>query len=184
MTEKGKPGRKSNVERERIRIEQETALKRAERESKRAKRVHPDTPHSLMVALIMAAFPVLTAGAISYFTTVSVADWMRLPAEIPWLRYVVPGMEEALVLFASLDYIISESRRKGSGRWPFWAMIGFSSINVLGNAAHTIVGWGSGFGGSHWQSYIGVILSAASAFVVVYMSKRISALVFITGEDS
>lgn len=173
---RGRPGRKSDSERAQIQFDQELAAKRLHVESKRAVRQLPDTKHSLRVAIALAAVPLATAGLVSYFTTVSVAVWMKLP--IPALDYVVPGMLEALVIFCSIDYIISESRAKNSGRGPFMAMIGFSAINVLGNAAHTIVAWGPQFGGTNWQSYIGVVLSAAAPLVVVFLSKRISVLVF------
>jgi hypothetical protein len=187
-TPRNRAGRKSEQERilakaENLRLEEsltEEALKakrRKEVEAKRAIRQQPDTKHSQMAAIILAGVPLAAASIISYFTTVAVATWMQLP--LAWLDYAVPGMLEALVIFSSLDYIINESRKKGSGQPAFWAMVGFSAINVVGNAAHTIVQWGASFGGTNWQSYIGVVLSGGSAFVVVYLSKRISTLVFV-----
>ncbi len=160
--------------------EARAAERRALIESKRAVRHQPDTKHSQRAALILASVPLVTAGIVSYFTTVAVAQWMALP--LPWLDFVVPGMLEALVIFSSLDFIINESRKKGSGRPAFWAMIAFSAVNVLGNSAHTIVTWGPSFGGSNWQSYIGVALSGAAPFVVVYLSKRLSTLIFAESE--
>lgn len=179
--ERSRAGRKTDLERTQIRYETEQEAIRLEHvahtERNRAVRLQPDTKHSLRLALVLAAVPLLTAGAVSYATTVAVAAWMKLPW--PVLDYVVPGMLEALVVFSSLDYLIAESRKKGSGRGPFWAMIGFSAVNVLGNVAHTIVEWGPSFGGTNWQSFIGAGLSGSAAFVVVYLSKRLAALAFV-----
>lgn len=180
-------GRKTNAVRlelkaAELRAEHELAteaerLKRAaETEAARAKRVQPDTKNAIRVALVMAAIPLLTAGSISYSTTVAVAGWMRLPW--PALDYIVPGMIEALIVFSSFDYLISESRKLGSGLAPFWAMIGFSAVGVIGNAAFTISGWGSGFTGQNYEALIGTLLSGLAPFVVVYISKRLSKLVF------
>lgn len=177
---KGKPGRKTNLERLEIAAERERRTRQLEIESKRARRIQPDTRGGLRLAIALAAIPTATAGIISYATTVAVAGWMRLP----WspLDWIVPGMIEALVIFSSIDYIIARSRGQ-SGRAPLWAMIGFSAINVLGNGAHTVSEWGSDFSPSNWQALIGVVLSAASAFVVVYLSKRLTKLVFAEPES-
>jgi hypothetical protein len=169
-------GRKTNIQRLELKAAEAQAQKRLEAEAKRAERYQPDTTTALRVALAMAGVPLATAGTISYSTTVAVAGWMRLPW--PVLDYIVPGMIEALIIFSSFDYLISESRKLGAGRGPFWAMIGFSAIGVIGNAAFTISGWGSGFSGSNYQALIGTILSGLAPFVVVYVSKRLSKLVF------
>lgn len=173
---KSPAGRKTNLARLETKALEAQLERQLEVEAKRAPRVQPDTRGALRVALIMAGVPLATAGTISYSTTVAVAGWMKLPW--PALDFIVPGMIEALIIFSSFDYLISESRKAGSGRGPFWAMIGFSAIGVIGNAAFTISGWGSGFTGSNYQALIGTVLSGLAPFVVVYISKRLSKLVF------
>lgn len=183
-TTKRKPGRKSELERIQTKHEAEQHAIRLERaaaiEAKRAPRLQPDTKGSLIAILVIAATVLLPAFAISYDTTVAVAEWIKLPWA--FLDYVVPGILELLIIFSSYDYLISESRSRGSGRMPFWVMIGFSAVAVVANASHTISAWGSQFGTSHWQSLVGVTLAAAAPFVCVYLAKRLSKLVFAESE--
>lgn len=166
--ERKKPGRKSNEERARIAAERE-------RQTRRARPLPVDTRITLGLTLGIGGISIATAGVISYATMVAVAGWMKLPWDV--LVYAVPGFVEFLVVFSSLDYILSRTRG-GQARGPFLAMIGFSAVAVLGNAAHTIREWGADFGGDNWQSYIGVALSALAPLVVVYVAKRVTALVF------
>lgn len=145
-----------------------------EQESKRATRIMPDTNHSLWVALAMAGVGLVTSFVVSYSTLVAVAGWMRLEWDV--LNWVVPGFIEVMILFSTIDYIIVRSRG-ASGRVPFWAMVGFSAIAVVGNFAHSLASWLES-GEVPWYGWIGILLSAVTPLVVVYLSKRASALVF------
>lgn len=176
---KSAAGRKTNEERAARAAQVEAEERRAEIESKRAKRQQPDTTVTQILSLSIAAIVIVTAFTVSYATMVAVAEWMKLPASVGWLVYVVPGFIELLVVFSTLDYIVERSRGK-SGRGPLAATIGLSAVAVLGNAAHTIGAWGSSFG--TWQSYMGVALSALAPLVVVYIAKRLSTLVFVEVE--
>lgn len=62
--EKKKPGRKTNVERLEIQAEKERLERHIEIESKRAKRIQPDTRWSLIVALTIAAIGLATSFTI------------------------------------------------------------------------------------------------------------------------
>lgn len=173
--ERGRPGRKSNAERAARALEQKRLERLAEQESKRAKRIQPDTRLSLIIALTIAGIALVTSFTISYANIAGTAEWMKLS----WhpLVYIVPGFIELLMVFSTLDYIISRSRGS-SGRTPLAAMVVLSAIAVLGGAAHTIAGWGSDFAITNWEAMVGTILSAAAPLVVVFVSKRLSALVF------
>ena len=177
---KRRPGRKTNVERMEIKAAEQRTARRLAVEAKRATRLQPDTKGSLAVALSIAVVNLATAGAISYATLVAVAEWMKLPWD--GLNWVVPGFVELLIIFSSLDYLISKSRG-ATGRAPFWAMVGFTLIAVVANAAHSISEWGTDFTGENWQALIGVGLSAAAPFVVVYIAERLAALVFTDGAE-
>ena len=153
-----------------------------EQEERRATRLLPDTNSSLVFALVLAMIGLLTSFVVSYFTLVSVASWMRLP----WsgLDFIVPGFIEVMILFGTYDYIISRSRGN-SGTVPMASMILFSLLSVIGNASHTITEW-QATGDVPWFGWIGVLMSAFVPFVVVYISKRLSTLVFVeplTEED-
>lgn len=179
VRERRKPGRKTNAEREQRALEHQRALRAREQESKRAKRIQPDTRTSLIVALSIAGVALVTSFTISYANIAGTAEWMKLS----WhpLVYIVPGFIELLMVFSTLDYIISRSRGD-SGRTALGAMVVLSAIAVLGGAAHTIAGWGSAFSVSNWEAMVGTILSAAAPLVVVFVSKRLSALVFEVAE--
>lgn len=146
-----------------------------EQEERRATRLLPDTNGSLIVALLLATIALLTSFVVSYFTLVAVASWMRLPWE--GLDFIVPGFIEVMILFGTYDYIITRSRGN-SGAVPMASMILFSLLAVVGNASHTITEWQSD-GEVPWFGWIGVIMSAFVPFVVVYISKRLSSLVFV-----
>jgi hypothetical protein len=146
-----------------------------EQEERRATRLLPDTNGSLIIALLLATIALLTSFVVSYFTLVSVASWMRLPWE--GLDYIVPGFIEVMILFGTYDYIITRSRGN-SGVVPMASMILFSLLAVLGNASHTITEWQTD-GEVPWFGWIGVTMSAFVPFVVVYISKRLSTLVFV-----
>lgn len=149
-------------------------------ESKRAKRWLPDTTASMILLVSIAGVVLITSGLISYATMVAVAEWMKLPPGMPWLPFAVPGFVELLIIFSSLDYIMTRSRGKvKESKTPFIAMIVLSSVAVIANAAHTIAGWGVDFSVTNWQAVIGTLLSAAAPLVVLYISKRLSALVYI-----
>lgn len=178
---KSAAGRKSNAERASRAAEQEKAERAAEIESQRARRLQPDTALTQTILLSIAAVVILTAFTVSYATMVSVAGWIKLPEEVSWLAFAVPGFIELLVILSTLDYIVERSRGKNA-RGPLWATIALSAVAVLGNAAHTVRSWGEDFGGSNWQSYIGVTLAALAPLVVVYVAKRLSALVFVEVE--
>lgn len=172
---RSRAGRKTNVERAERALEEQRLARLAEQEAKRAKRMQPDTRLSLVVALVIAGIALVTSFAISYANIAGTAEWMKLS----WhpLVYIVPGFIELLMVFTTLDYIIGRSRGS-SGRTPLVAMVVLSAIAVLGGAAHTIAGWGSDFALTNWEAMTGTILSAAAPLVVVYVSKRLSALVF------
>jgi hypothetical protein len=146
-----------------------------EQEERRATRLLPDTNSSLVFALVLAMIGLLTSFVVSYFTLVSVASWMRLP----WsgLDFIVPGFIEVMILFGTYDYIISRSRGN-SGTVPMASMVLFSLLAVIGNASHTITEWQK-TGDVPWFGWIGVLMSAFVPFVVVYISKRLSTLVFV-----
>jgi len=146
-----------------------------EQEERRATRLLPDTNGSLIVALLLATVALLTSFVVSYFTLVAVASWMRLPWE--GLDFIVPGFIEVMILFGTYDYIITRSRGS-NGAVPMASMILFSLLAVVGNASHTITEWQSE-GEVPWFGWIGVIMSAFVPFVVVYISKRLSTLVFV-----
>jgi hypothetical protein len=178
---KGGPGRYSNAQRIQAQIDADAAARRAEQEAKRAPRYQPDTRFSLAVALIIAAVALATSFTVSYSMIVATASWMRLPWEP--LAWVVPGFIELLIVFATLDYIITRSRgHKAGARAPFYAMWVLSGVAVVGGTAHTISEWGAQFGPQQWESIVGTVLSAAAPLVVIYVSKRISALVFVDPE--
>lgn len=167
-------------EREAEEAKRQTAQqKRAEQfelqESKRATRYMPDIQPVLWVAITIATLNILTAGLVSYFTLTDVAGWMMLP--VPWLDYVVPGFIELFILFSSIDYVVSESRVKRSGRLPFWVMVGTTGIAVVSQAAHALEAWLE-TGQVPWFGWFGVALSAVAPLVIVYISKRLTALVF------
>lgn len=146
-----------------------------EQEERRATRLLPDTNGSLVIALMLATIALLTSFVVSYFTLVSVASWMRLPWD--GLDYIVPGFIEVMILFGTYDYIITRSRGS-SGFVPMASMILFSLLSVVGNASHTISEWQAD-GEVPWFGWIGVTMSAFVPFVVVYISKRLSTLVFV-----
>ena len=146
-----------------------------EQEERRATRLLPDTNGSLVIALLLATIALLTSFVVSYFTLVSVASWMRLPWD--GLDYIVPGFIEVMILFGTYDYIITRSRGAG-GVVPMSSMILFSLLSVVGNASHTISEW-QAEGVVPWFGWIGVTMSAFVPFVVVYISKRLSTLVFV-----
>lgn len=172
---RSRAGRKTNEERARRALEAERLERQREQEAKRAKRIQPDTRLSLIVALSIAGIALVTSFTISYANIAGTAEWMKLS----WhpLVYIVPGFIELLMVFSTLDFIISRSRGS-NGRTPLAAMVVLSAIAVLGGAAHTIAGWGSDFAFTNWEAMVGTILSAAAPLVVVFVSKRLSALVF------
>ena len=146
-----------------------------EQEERRATRLLPDTNGSLVIALLLATIALLTSFVVSYFTLVSVASWMRLPWD--GLDFIVPGFIEVMILFGTYDYIITRSRGN-NGIVPMASMILFSLLAVVGNASHTISEWQAD-GEVPWFGWIGVTMSAFVPFVVVYISKRLSTLVFV-----
>jgi len=146
-----------------------------EQEERRATRLLPDTNGSLVIALLLATVALLTSFVVSYFTLVSVASWMRLPWD--GLDFIVPGFIEVMILFGTYDYIITRSRGS-NGIVPMASMIIFSLLAVVGNASHTISEWQAD-GEVPWFGWIGVTMSAFVPFVVVYISKRLSTLVFV-----
>jgi hypothetical protein len=146
-----------------------------EQEERRATRLLPDTNGSLVIALLLATVALLTSFVVSYFTLVSVASWMRLPWD--GLDFIVPGFIEVMILFGTYDYIITRSRGN-NGIVPMASMILFSLLAVVGNASHTISEWQAD-GEVPWFGWIGVTMSAFVPFVVVYISKRLSTLVFV-----
>ena len=143
-------------------------------EAKRATRIMSDTTPVLRTLLILSAIALLTSFVFSYFALVEVAVWMRPPQT--WLVFLVPGFIELMIVLSAIDYMVDQSRGK-KGRVPFGAMIGFSIIAVIGNAAHTFYEWIIE-GPVPWEGYIGIGLAAIVPLVVVYISKRLTQVVF------
>lgn len=169
-----KAGRKWNAERAEIKLANLKRESYVRQETLRAPRVMPDTRGSLFVALTLAGIGLATSFVVSYSTLVAVAEWMKLPLD--FLVFIVPGFLETMILFSAYDFIISRSRGN-SGRIPFWFMIGVSVIAVVGNAAHSLAAW-QATGEIPWYGWLGTFLSAIVPLVVVYISKRLSVLVF------
>jgi uncharacterized membrane protein SirB2 len=145
-----------------------------EQESKRATRIMADTGPVLWTLLILSSIALLTSFVFSYFALVEVAVWMRPPQE--WLTWLVPFFVELVIVLSTLDYVVSKSRGE-TGRVPFGAMIFFSAIAVVGNAAHTFYEWALE-GSVPWEGWLGVALAGIVPLVVVYISKRITSTVF------
>ena len=189
---KSNAGRKTNADRARLKAEatsaaiaaEEEARKAARRAARDAKRAEPFDPLTkvwLVVALVIAAVSLATSFTVSYSMIVATSEWMMLPW--PALAYIVPAFVELLTIFAALDFIISKSR--GDSGWaPFWAMWVLSGVAVVGGAAHTISEWGAEFGPQRWESLVGTALAAVAPLVVIYLSKRISALVFVRPDQA
>ena len=143
-------------------------------ESKRATRIMADTTPVLWLLLVLSTIALLTSFVFSYFALVEVAVWMRPPQE--WLTLLVPAFVELVIILSAIDYMVDRSRGN-SGRVPFAAMVAFSTLAVIGNAAHTFYEWVKD-GPVPWEGWLGVGLSAIVPLVVVYISKRLTQVVF------
>lgn len=175
--------RRAEAERRRIEAEEaaENARRRLEVESKRAIRIQPDTKGVLNTSFIMSAVVLGTSFLISYFTLAAAAEWMRLPSELPWLRFAVPGFIELAIILSSVFYAIERSRG-GKGRQFMAVQWTLTLVAAFANAAHTIREWGADWGLENWESLVGTALAAAAPLVVVWVSKSLSRIVFAEPE--
>lgn len=156
------------------RVEAERLQHYEEQESKRAKLYMPDIQINVIISLVLATIGLLTSFVVSYSVLVDVSGWMKLPWD--FLNYFVPGFVEFLILFSTLDYIISRSR--GKKAWaPFWFMFFVSTIAVVGQGVHAYNGWLE-TGSIPWYGWFGVFMGSLVPLVVVYVTKRMTVLIF------
>jgi hypothetical protein len=161
----------------RLREKREAEEKAAAR---RAKPVDPRTKGVFATALTMAAAILLSAGLFSFASIAAAAEWMQ--PEWPWLVWVVPFFLEFFIVFFGIDAVISQANgdKKGAN-WALAWMFVFSGVAVIGNAAHTIDGWGEA-ALTDWRAWVGTGLAALAPLSVVLIVKRTSRLVFVRSE--
>lgn len=187
---KSKAGRKTDLERARIKHEIELEVKALQQErkrieeeeiaaSKRAKPIDPLRTAVLIGALFLALIILTTSAVFSFATVAAVAEWM-VP-EWDWLVWVVPGFIEAFIIFFGIDSIVSQAKgkRRDAITALVWMLV-FSAVAVVGNAAHTIDGWGGEL--TDWRAWVGTGFSAIAPLSVVLITKRVSKLVFAESE--
>jgi FtsH-binding integral membrane protein len=177
-TTRSRAGRKSEKERLQTKAEAEALARRLTAQSKRAQPIDPHHRIVLVTYLIIAIVIFITSGLFSFATIAATAQWMK--PEWPWLVWVVPGFVELFIIAFGIDAILNQARGDiRDARWALTWMLVFSGVAVIGNAAHTIDGWGGSL--ADWRAWVGTGFSALAPLSVVLITKRVSKLVFAKG---
>lgn len=174
-TRRSRAGRKTEKERLQTKHEAERLARRLEQAAKRAEPIDPQRRIVLGIYLAISVIILSTSGLFSFATIASVAVWMK--PSWPWLVWCVPGFVELFIIAFGIDAILNEARGKlKETRQALTWMLVFSGVAVIGNAAHTISGWGGSL--TDWRSWVGTAFSALAPLSVVLITKRVSKLVF------
>lgn len=173
VKEKKRPGRKTNVERERIRTEAEIIQRRAERDAKRAQPLLPDTKVSLIIAVALVGILMVSSFVVSFTGIYQVAAFTGIPTWLQWL----PGIFiDVAILAYTISLMIFKSR--GHSTWRTMAGLGgFAVLSVGANVSHTLAFWHGNLG--DWRAWVGVVITAAAPIAVLLASEEIGRLAFV-----
>lgn len=168
-----KSGRKSNIERAQIRVEEDKAIRYEEQEKGRARPIQIDTRVTLIGWLIGVAIGFGTSAVVSFNGITSVAGEVGL--SYTWMQFLFFGFIEFMYLLFLVGYLVLDSRAEGTKAVQF-GMWFFAGVGIYGNAFHTLK-----FHNWDWSTpelWTGLVLSVAAPIAILSISKLASRIVF------
>jgi hypothetical protein len=140
-------------------------------------RINPDSIPVLATAVALVALLMISSFVVSFSGLYDASEWTGLPEYFRWLPAL---FIDAAILAYTIALIVFKAR--GESVWrTVVALIGFASISVIANVAHTLSYWNGDL--VDYRAWVGVAITASAPIAVLLAAEEISRLAFQKRED-
>jgi hypothetical protein len=140
-------------------------------------RINPDSIPVLATAVALVCVLMVSSFVVSFSGLYDASEWTGLPEYFRWLPAL---FIDAAILAYTIALIVFKAR--GESVWrTVVALIGFASISVIANVAHTVSYWGGNL--LDFRAWVGVAITASAPIAVLLAAEEISRLAFQKRED-
>jgi hypothetical protein len=135
-------------------------------------RINPDSIPVLATAVALVGVLMISSFIVSFTGLYDASEWTGLPEEFRWLPAL---FIDAAILAYTIALIVFKAR--GESVWrTVVALIGFATISVIANVAHTVSYWGGNL--LDFRAWVGVAITASAPIAVLLAAEEISRLAF------
>jgi hypothetical protein len=140
-------------------------------------RINPDSIPVLATAVALVGVLMVSSFIVSFTGLYDASEWTGLPEYFRWLPAL---FIDAAILAYTIALIVFKAR--GESVWrTVVALVGFASISVIANVAHTVSYWGGNL--LDFRAWVGVAITASAPIAVLLAADEISRLAFKKRED-
>jgi len=140
-------------------------------------RINPDSIPVLATAVALVCVLMVSSFVVSFSGLYDASEWTGLPEYFRWLPAL---FIDAAILAYTIALIVFKAR--GESVWrTVVALIGFASISVVANIAHTVSYWDGSL--VDFRAWVGVAITASAPIAVLLAAEEISRLAFQKRED-
>lgn len=140
-------------------------------------RINPDSIPVLATAVALVCVLMVSSFVVSFSGLYDASEWTGLPEYFRWLPAL---FIDAAILAYTIALIVFKAR--GESVWrTVVALIGFASISIIANVAHTVSYWGGNL--LDFRAWVGVAITASAPIAVLLAAEEISRLAFQKKED-
>jgi hypothetical protein len=140
-------------------------------------RINPDSIPVLATAVALVGVLMVSSFIVSFSGLYDASEWTGLPEYFRWLPAL---FIDAAILAYTIALIVFKAR--GESVWrTVVALIGFASISVIANVAHTVSYWDGNL--LDFRAWVGVAITASAPIAVLLAAEEISRLAFQKKED-
>jgi hypothetical protein len=135
-------------------------------------RLNPDSVPVLATAVALVGVLMVSSFIVSFSGLYDASEWTGLPEYFRWLPAL---FIDAAILAYTIALIVFKAR--GESVWrTVVALIGFASISVIANIAHTVSYWDGNL--LDFRAWVGVGITASAPIAVLLAAEEISRLAF------
>lgn len=135
-------------------------------------RINPDAIPVLATAVALVGILMISSFVVSFSGIYDASEWTGLPEYFRWLPAL---FIDAAILAYTIALIVFKARGESTWR-TLIGLIGFASISVIANIAHTLSYWQGEF--TDFRAWIGVAITASAPIAVLLASEEITRLAF------
>jgi hypothetical protein len=140
-------------------------------------RINPDSIPVLATAVALVGLLMVSSFIVSFSGLYDASEWTGLPENFRWLPAL---FIDAAILAYTIALIVFKAR--GESVWrTVLALVGFASISVIANVAHTLSYWDGNL--VDFRAWVGVAITASAPIAVLLAAEEISRLAFQKRED-
>lgn len=144
----------------------------------RSRRINPDAIPVLATAVALVGILMISSFIVSFSGIYDASEWTGLPEYFRWLPAL---FIDAAILAYTIALIVFKARGESVWRTTV-ALVGFASISVMANIAHTVSYWDGNL--ADFRAWVGVAITASAPIAVLMASEEIARLAFEQPEQN